>query len=232
MTDRLAGQGLGPRGGSVALLASAADATTAPAIVGDLAPAILPRRAWGAPAADGWPVERAPVRAVVVHHTGTANDEPDSLAMLRRVARLHAHERGWGDIGYSFIVLNDGRIAEGRTGSATAPAPDGVVAGHAYGHNVGTVGIALAGRFHDRRPTPAAWASLARLVAAVAVTCDLHTSGGPVRLANGARLPAVISTHRDVGATTCPGDGVARRSPTSATRWPPSSADRSPQAED
>lgn len=177
-----------------------------PAIADLLEVPLLTRPEWSAEAAVGWPVETAPLRALVVHHTATRNDDPDPVAMVRRVQRFHAHERGWGDIGYSFVVLADGRVLEGREGSARSPLPRAVVAGHAYGHNHGTLGIALAGRFHDQRPTAAAWASLVDLVAAVCRTGDLDPRGGPVALANGNVLPAVISGHRHACPTTCPGD--------------------------
>ncbi len=174
---------------------------------------LLTRADWGAEPADGWPTAHAPLQAIVVHHTGTRNDDPDPLAMLRRVQSFHAHERGWGDIGYSFVVLEDGRIAEGRTGSTRAPAPLGVVAGHAYGHNPGTLGVAVAGRFLDRRPTLAAWAALLELVVAVSRSCALDPMGAAVTLENGRRLPAVISGHGDVRDTTCPGGALVAALP-------------------
>ncbi|MCB0970430.1 MAG: N-acetylmuramoyl-L-alanine amidase [Acidimicrobiales bacterium] len=182
-------------------------------LLGPLADTVVRRRDWGAPARSDWPPEVAPVRALVIHHTGTRNDDPDPLAMVARVRGYHADERGWGDIGYSFLVLEDGRIVEGREGSADATAPCGVVAGHAYGHNVGTLGIAVAGRFHDAEPTDAAWTSLIALGAAIATACDLDAEGGPVVLDNGARLDHVIGGHRDAGLTTCPGEGLAARLP-------------------
>lgn len=151
----------------------------------------------------------SPVRAIVIHHTGTTNDDHDPLAMVRRVQRFHTHDRGWGDIGYSFVVIEDGRIVEGRLGSAEADAPDGVVAGHSYGHNPGTIGVAVAGRFHDRPPTDAAATALVDLLATICRTCSLDPLGGEVALANGARLPAVIGGHRDARDTSCPGDALA-----------------------
>ncbi len=177
---------------------------------------LVTRAEWGAEPARAWPVEHARLRAVVVHHTGTRNDDPDPLAMLRRVQHFHSHERGWGDIGYSFVVLEDGRIAEGRTGSAVAPAPLGVVAGHAFGHNPGTLGVALAGRFHHTTPTTDAWESLVDLVTAVCRACDLDPLGGPVTLENGRSVPSVVGGHRHVGTTPCPGDALTRALPSLA----------------
>jgi hypothetical protein len=167
------------------------------------------RSGWQAEPAVDWPVERAPVRAVVVHHTATDDDDADLLATVRRIQRFHARVRGWGDIGYSFVILRDGRVAEGREGSAALPAPHIAQGGHALGHNPGTVGIALAGRFHDRLPTDAAWASLVDLVATIARNGGVDPLAGPVVLANGRSLPAAISGHRHACETSCPGDALA-----------------------
>lgn len=180
------------------------------------APTVLGRAEWGADeslgrGADGapsWPVRLAEVRAVVLHHTATRS-EADPLETVRRVHHFHAVERRWGDLGYSFLVLPDGRILEGRRGSSTAPAPFGVVAGHAYGHNVGTLGVALVGRFDDAPPPAEAWESLVGLLAWTTGRYGLDPNGGPVTLANGRRLPAVLSGHRQCRPTTCPGDALA-----------------------
>lgn len=171
---------------------------------------VVSRAEWGAHAPVDWPVEHAEVRGIVLHHTATRNDEPEPDAMLRRVQGFHADQRGWGDIGYSFIVAEDGRIFEGRAGSTLATAPQHVVAGHAYSHNVGTIGISVAGRFHDCLPAGAAWSSLVDLVATIARTCELDPEGGPVELTNGRVLPAVISGHRNACDTSCPGDALYR----------------------
>lgn len=169
---------------------------------------VIDRAEWGAPPAVRWPPAHSPVRAVVVHHTATSNDETDPLAMVRRVHHFHTHERGWGDIGYSLLVLPDGRVVEGREGTLASVAPTVVQGGHALGHNPGTVGIALAGRFHDRLPTDAAWDALVEVVATVATNAQLDPHGRAVVLANGRTLPAVITGHRDACDTTCPGDAL------------------------
>lgn len=182
-------------------------------IVAGLSVPLLMREEWGAEPSVDWPLQHAPVRAIVIHHTGRGSDDPDPLSRLRRVQRFHAVERGWGDIGYSFVVLEDGRVAEGRSGSASAPAPQGVVAGHAYGHNPGTVGVALAGRFHEKAPTAEAWTSLVDLVATVTRTCGLDPAGGPVTWDDGRSLPEVVCGHRHARDTPCPGDALAAALP-------------------
>ena len=67
---------------------------------------------------------------------------------------------GWGDIGYSFLIDRYGTVYEGRKGGAGDP----VVAGHTYGFNHATIGIALIGTFSRSSPPAAMRSSLTKLV--------------------------------------------------------------------
>lgn len=58
----------------------------------------------------------------------------DKVAEIRR---WHTEERGWSDIGYTYVIDRDGTVAAGRPISRT-PA-------HAKGHNKGSIGICLLG---------------------------------------------------------------------------------------
>ena len=180
-----------------------------PRLLDGLRAPVVRRAEWGAPPAREWPPERSPVRAFVVHHTATSNEETDPLAMVRRVHRFHADQRGWGDIGYSLIVLPDGRVVEGREGTLASFAPEVVQGAHALGHNPGTVGLAFAGRFHDRLPTDHAWDAAVEVLATVATNSQLDPLGIEVRLANGRTLPTAVCGHRHACDTTCPGDALA-----------------------
>jgi len=108
--------------------------------------------------------------------------------------------RGWGDIGYHLVIDEAGTVYEGRTG--TAAVLDGgpaVVGGHVYGHNRGTLGIALLGTLNERPPSPPAWTALVAVMAWLAHRHDLDPLG--VRDA----VPTICA-HRDLTATPCPGD--------------------------
>jgi hypothetical protein len=175
-------------------------------------PLVVPRRGWGADESlrfdptgrEIWPLEADPVRGFVLHHTKTPNEDRDSAARLRDVYAFHAVGRGWGDIGYHFVVDEAGVVFEGRAG--TAGVLDGgpvVVAGHVYGHNRGNVGIALLGTLFDQPPSARAWAALVRLLAWLAHQHDV----GPVITGGGDEATtSAILAHRDLRDTTCPGD--------------------------
>ena len=93
---------------------------------------------------------------MIVHHTVTRDPETDPKATLRAIYQYHAVSRGWGDIGYNFLIDQQGTIYEGRFGG------DSVVGGHALQYNWGSIGIAILGNYSDHSITDATRASLLR----------------------------------------------------------------------
>ncbi len=186
---------------------------------------VVPRSAWGADESlrfDGagneiWPPAFWPIQKLIVHHTATQNGDPDPAATVRSIYYYHAVTQGWGDIGYNFLIDEAGRIYEGRYSRVYAPgesptgedlAGNGVTAGHAYGYNAGTVGIALLGTLTNRNATPAARDALDRLLAWIADTHAIDPQGSSLYTnpVNGTQAVFPnIAGHRDVGATECPG---------------------------
>jgi hypothetical protein len=164
-------------------------------------PAVVSRTAWGCP--DGqdspdWPPSYYPVSHVVVHHTVS-----DSSVLS--IWYYHAITRGWGDIGYNYLVDRDGVLYEGRAGG------DDVVAGHAYPFNVGTLGVSFIGDYRTN-PVPQPMVdNMSDLLAWKADQKGIPPDGwaslrpqtyptDPDRW-----LPRFMG-HRDVSQTECPGD--------------------------
>jgi hypothetical protein len=180
-----------------------------------------PRACWGADeslrydaaGAEVWPPEYFPAQALTIHHTVTANDDPDPAATVRAIYRYHAVDQGFGDIGYHFLIDEAGGLYEGRySGPPGIPGHcwDGrvVTAGHVFGHNVGNIGIALLGDFTHRAPSQAARWTLTLVLAGLARLHGLDPLGTAhyVNPVNGATKDvAVISGHLDWLATECPG---------------------------
>jgi hypothetical protein len=143
---------------------------------------VLPRAAWGADEGlrfNGttplWPPVFQTVQKVAVHHTAGANGESGEKAQatIRSMYYYHAVTQGWGDIGYNFLIDAAGVVYKGRSTSSTTTDLDvtgengrgqGVTAGHAYGYNSGSVGIALLGNFVATLPTFQADAALKSLL--------------------------------------------------------------------
>ncbi|MDO8649656.1 MAG: N-acetylmuramoyl-L-alanine amidase [Candidatus Peregrinibacteria bacterium] len=138
------------------------------------------------------------VRLLVVHHTAMkVSDETRSgLERIRALYQFHANSRGWGDIGYHYIIDEEGQIYEGRAGG------DYVVGGHVYCSNVGTVGVALMGNFDLEKPTQEQVHSLQWLLDTLAKQYDIDTTEKVTF--HGKSMPPIVG-HRALVSTDCPG---------------------------
>lgn len=191
-------------------------------------PGVISRSQWGAEEsyrfkADGtedWPQAFYPTQKFVVHHTATPNDEPDWAARVRAIYYDHAKLRGFGDIGYNFLVDPLGRRYKGRysgplgtrdqdTLTSENASGYGVTGAHTGGWNSGTMGIAVLGTYTD---TSIPAAARSALVDHLAWEADHHgidplavsTFTNPV---SGAQIATYnIAGHRDYAATECPGN--------------------------
>ncbi|GAA2372814.1 hypothetical protein Cme02nite_01370 [Catellatospora methionotrophica] len=185
----------------------------------------LSRAAWGADeslrfgagGAEITPCSYWPVQGFTVHHTATANDDPDPVARMRSIYRYQAVDLGYGDFGYHLLIDEAGTVYEGRwSGGDVLPGfdPAGwmVNGAHVGGYNAGNVGVVLLGNFMQREPTAAARHSLVLVLAGLAGWSRINplASVGYVNPISGLRrtVPA-IAGHRDWGATECPGDLLA-----------------------
>lgn len=169
------------------------------------APTIIPRSGWGCDEKlFNWPPEYRTIRKIVVHHTSTPDGGTDPAAMVRAIYYYHAVTRGWGDIGYNYLIDKDGRIYEGRSGG------EGVVGGHAKQYAWGSIGVSLIGDY-EQVDVPAAMQNA--LVELLAWKCNLHfvqpTQSGFFIDKN---LPNIMG-HRDGYSTDCPGKYAYARLP-------------------
>ena len=83
-----------------------------------------------------------PVPYVVVHHGGIpkyCRDQETCSDIVRTYQDLHLDQRGWWDIGYNFVIGEDGNIYEGRGWDYTGA--------HAIGYNTQSIGICIIGDF-------------------------------------------------------------------------------------
>lgn len=145
-----------------------------------------------------WPQEYPKdVKKIIVHHTATTSNLKNADEAIRAIYYYHAVTRGWGDIGYNYIVAPDGTVYQGRAGD------EGVVAGHASGYNTGTVGIALLGNYEEDQLPAEMMQSLTALIYEKAELHGIDIDGtGKYRN----KTMANLLGHRDVDATTCPGE--------------------------
>ncbi|XP_034544842.1 N-acetylmuramoyl-L-alanine amidase-like isoform X2 [Notolabrus celidotus] len=155
-------------------------------------PQIIPRCQWGAEEYRGTPTPLSlPLQFLYVHHTY----EPSSPCLsfsrcslnMRSMQRFHQEDRGWSDIGYSFVVGSDGYVYEGRGWN--------LLGTHTRGHNSIGYGVSLIGNYTAILPSRHAMDLIRRRL----VQCGV----------DGGKLAAnfTIHGHRQVvNYTTCPGD--------------------------
>ena len=190
------------RDGPLASDAIGADSTAADGI---WSPPIIGRAMWGADETfrfDGagteiWPPSFQTVEHVIIHHTETVTWQ-DPMVAIRAIYYYHAVERGWGDIGYNYLVDYMGNVYEGRHGG------DNVVGGHAYQYAWGSSGIGVIGEFFDYQTTPEAQAGIVWITAWTGRALD---PWGSADFHEKTDLPTICA-HRDVNVSTCPGDGL------------------------
>lgn len=94
---------------------------------------------WGDSYNWSWNRQLSQVQYLVIHHTVTSHDAtPDDIALLHRA-------RGWGGIGYHFVIVKDGTIYYvGDIGTARA---------NVANMNEKVIGIAMVGDFTKHLPS-------------------------------------------------------------------------------
>ncbi len=187
-------------------------------------PRVINRSEWGSPDPNGdlfrgtdkyWPTTYKPVKQVFIHHTVTSNYQADPSVAVRAIWDFHANTRGWGDIGYNYLVDYQGNVYQGRLGG------DNVVGGHVLGYNSGSIGVALLGCFDSisetctqlngevAAPRSQVLDGLSSLLSNKAISFEIDPWGSnlfcDINNQNCLNLPT-ITGHRDANDTTCPGN--------------------------
>lgn len=157
-------------------------------------PPVVPRSQWCTDPAcnysDG--LEYVSVNHLVVHHTVTSGG-PDWPAIVRAIWYFHTFDRGWGDIGYNYLVDPNGIIYEGHLGG------DDVVGTHAGNANHGSMGAALIGDYSNIDPNNSMLNALANLLA-------WKADQKGIDVFSASRLPALGACYDPVnnpGGTVC-----------------------------
>ncbi|MBM7458681.1 N-acetylmuramoyl-L-alanine amidase [Rhodococcus coprophilus] len=150
-----------------------------------------------------------------VHHTAGSNNysKAESAGIVRAIYAYHSQTLGWCDIGYNVLVDKYGQVFEGRAGGLDR----NVQGAHAGGFNENTVGIAMMGDFSNATPPDVTVQNVGNYLGWRLSAAGLDPKGRTTMYSEGTSftpyprgaavdLP-IIFAHRDVGNTTCPGDG-------------------------
>jgi hypothetical protein len=164
--------------------------------------AVISRAAWGAPdgeASPQWvPMFSRPFH-IIIHHTDADTVAAGAALSVQAIWAYHSLTRGWGDIGYNYLIDPAGRVYEGRAGG------DDVVGAHTEHFNYGAVGIALMGDYTAARPSAAMLGALRHLLIMLADRYGIDPEGAYFEDGTMYRL---IGGHRDFNYTLCPGINV------------------------
>lgn len=153
-------------------------------------------------------LEYYPVSHLIVHHTVSSNSSSDWAAVVRAIWNFHTYNRGWGDIGYNYLVDPNGVIYEGHYGG------DDVVGTHASGANKGSMAVALLGTFTQPDQTPPGIRPPQPMLNSAVELLSWKADQRDINIFESSRtLPNIswglphLMGHRDVyGTTVCPGD--------------------------
>lgn len=164
---------------------------------------IVTRAEWGGPEENifepGWTPGYYAVNRIVIHHTDTDIDLANPANTVKAIWRYHTYNNDWGDIGYNYLIDQNGTIYEGRAGT------NGVKSNHAP-PNEGSIGIAMLGTYTNQLPTQAALDTLTKLVSYLSVVDNIPLT---YKTSFEINAPAGIYPHRAIVATSCPGNALA-----------------------
>ncbi len=139
---------------------------------------------------------------IIIHHAASSNSLTDYENVVRNIYLFHTQDRGWSDIGYNYVIAQDGTIFKGRDpGSGTQ---DLVRGAHFCGANSNTTGICILGNLSEVPVTEEARSSLIDLLNWKTLKDELDPLGTGSHSLN-ANLK-IISGHRDGCSTECPGN--------------------------
>ncbi|MEY2747076.1 MAG: hypothetical protein RL112_2118 [Planctomycetota bacterium] len=173
-----------------ALLADLRRASSAPSF------AIVERSAWGArnPVLADLDKNRAPYRRITVHHSAMPNPVPldgtlkASCEGVRQVQSSHMDGRGYGDIGYHYVIDPYGRVFEGRQIQWQGA--------HANKeNNIQNIGVCLLGNFETQKPAGPALEALERVLGSLRSQYKIPLNR--------------VYLHGEFRGTECPGENLA-----------------------
>lgn len=144
-----------------------------------------------------WPLQYPEkVSKFIIHHTATNGNLDNPEQAIRDIYHYHAITRQWGDIGYNYVVDQDGKIYEGRYGG------EGVIGAHSGPGNTGSVGIAILGNYENTPVPENIIASVSNFIGKKAKIHGIDSAGKSYF--RGQEMPNIFG-HKDIMSTTCPG---------------------------
>ncbi|KAF5308817.1 hypothetical protein FQR65_LT06050 [Abscondita terminalis] len=152
-------------------------------------PNIISRSGWNARVTNLSNLSVNPVGHVIVHHSAgpSCSTEGTCKQRVKSIQNYHITQNRWTDIGYNFLIGEDGNVYEGRGwGKSGAHAPN---------YNDKSIGICIIGDYSNSAPNVAALNALKLLI-----LCGEES--GQIR------SDYKLLGHRQVRDTLCPGQAL------------------------
>jgi len=172
-------------------------------------PTVIPRSIWCNDPACNYSddLNYESVSHLIVHHTVSSNSSSDWAAIVRAIWYYHTFTRGWGDIGYNYLVDMNGVLYEGHNGG------DDVIGTHAADANKGSMALSFIGTFTEPDQAPPGITPPPAMLNSAVELFAWKADQKNIDVFSASRLPNVdwglpnLMGHRDVYRTTaCPGD--------------------------
>ncbi|CAD1474526.1 unnamed protein product, partial [Heterotrigona itama] len=125
-----------------------------------------------------------PAPFVLIHHSDSDSCTTQAICQAKN---YHMDNKSWEDIGYNFLIGEDGNIYEGRGWSKHGS--------HSRPYNSKSIGICMIGNFNHHNPNAAA-------IKAVQDLIEYGVSLGKIQ------ENYKLFGHRQTTQTTCPGDSL------------------------
>lgn len=156
--------------------------------------------------------EKHDVDHCVIHHAASSNTNHDYVNVVRNIYLLHTQTNGWDDIGYNFVVAQDGSIFEGRD-NQNIDSTDNIKGAHFCGKNTNTMGICVLGNYQEIAPTQASVDALTHLLTWKCYKDNINALGSSPHPTSSSASLEHVAGHQDGCATACPGDSLYRLLP-------------------
>ena len=173
-------------------------------------PSFVSRKSWGCPQPEHIASRLLTnVTHVVIHHSAANNFSKDFAAIVRSYWSYHVNVYKWDDIGYNWLVDENGTLYKGRAWQNAKQ--ENVQGAHNTGKNRNTVGICFIGDYEKYLPSTK---GLNKLTAIMAFLCNKYGIDPTSQSYHAAinKINDNIAGHQQSGGgTRCPGTHLIGR---------------------
>jgi hypothetical protein len=150
------------------------------------------------------------VHNLIIHHSAGSNTDTNYTNVIRNIYLYHTQSLQWSDIGYNYIIAQNGQLFDGRDPGDYEQ--DNVLGAHFCGSNTGTMGICVLGNYEDVQATDTSLITLEKLLAWKASKDSINVYSTYSHPLNSTL--DCIAGHRDGCSTLCPGENLYNVLPT------------------